>query len=83
MPSPIHIDRGGRSVVITCDECTYWSAVRTNITEARECAANHEKTMHPGSDTHGSARRMRKQYARQHAAKAPKMHTKPYAPEGR
>lgn len=83
MTSPIKLDRGGRSVVITCEECPHWSAVRTNLDEARECAANHEQLMHPERDTHGSARRMRNQYARRHADAAPQMPAEPYGAKGR
>jgi len=82
MTSPIKLDRGGRSVVITCDECPHWAAVRTNLVEARECAANHEHMMHPEHDVHGSARRMRQQYARRRADSAPQMPVEPYKTTG-
>ena len=81
--SPITLDRASRSVVVTCELCPHWAAVRLNLEEARECAANHERDHHPDLDTHGSARRMRRQYARRHAEDAPEMAADPYGTNGR
>lgn len=39
-PSPSH------TVVIVCDECPHWSAIRFGLDAGHECAVNHEKTYH-------------------------------------
>lgn len=45
----IHLDRSpSKTVVITCDECAFWSAIRFGLEEAYECAEQHEALMHPG-----------------------------------
>lgn len=42
-PSP------SKTVVIVCDECPHWSAIRFGVEAAYECAVGHEKLHHPGS----------------------------------
>lgn len=80
---PIRLDRASRSVVITCDECPHWSALRIGDDAARECAANHERDYHPERDQHQAARRQRRAYAKRHAADTPEMTTKPHGTSGR
>lgn len=41
-PSP------SKTVVIVCDECPHWSAIRFGMNEAHEAAIHHEKMYHPG-----------------------------------
>lgn len=36
------------TVVITCDECPFWSAIRFGKEAGHECAVSHEKQFHPG-----------------------------------
>lgn len=38
-----------RTVVIVCDECPHWSALRFGMDEAHTCAVNHEKDHHTDS----------------------------------
>lgn len=78
MSSPIHFDRSHPSVVIMCDLCPHWRALRLSLDSARECAANHERDLHPDLDQHQHARRQR-DYARRHADTAPEMLLEPDA----
>lgn len=71
MNSPIRFDVSDRSVVIVCDDCPWWQALRLTLREARECAADHERQQHPGLDVHQAARRQRIVYARRHADAVP------------
>lgn len=43
-PSP------SNTVVIVCDKCPHWSAIRFGMASAHECAVNHEKTFHHRSE---------------------------------
>lgn len=38
------------SVVITCTDCPWWSALRLSRSEAHTCAVDHERVHHPGQD---------------------------------
>ncbi len=40
-PSP------SKTVVITCDECAFWSAIRFGMEAAHDCACDHERRVHP------------------------------------
>lgn len=77
-PSPIRFDRSVRTVVILCDECTHWRALRLSMTDARECAAEHERQFHPEHTQHQDARRQRSAYARRHAEHTPEMLPEPH-----
>ncbi|WP_449279631.1 hypothetical protein [Leucobacter sp. GX0328] len=63
----IDFDSNGRrsSVVITCTECPFWSAIRLDRDEAHECAVNHEKVYHPESR---QARDAARKYRQRHRA---------------
>lgn len=41
-PSPSH------TVVIVCDQCPWWAAIRFGMDAAHGCAIDHEKSQHPG-----------------------------------
>ena len=43
-PSP------SKTVVIVCDQCPWWSAIRFGMEQAHECAVSHEKRHHPGTE---------------------------------
>ncbi len=49
-PSPSH------TVVIVCDECPHWSAIRFGLAAGHDCAAAHEKLHHPASKQARNAR---------------------------
>lgn len=36
------------TVVIVCDACPFWSAIRYGMEQAHECAEHHESVSHPG-----------------------------------
>lgn len=43
----IRLDSDGYcTVVITCDECVYWSQIRVDMAAAHECASRHEAACH-------------------------------------
>lgn len=45
----IRLDCTRVTVVILCDECEFWRAMRFTKLEAWEAAAAHEKRTHPGA----------------------------------
>lgn len=48
----IHLDKSpSKTVVITCDECPHWAAIRFGMHEAHAAACHHETTLHPGEQT--------------------------------
>lgn len=45
----IRLDCTRVTIVIVCDECDFWRAMRFTKLDAWECAAAHEKRVHPGA----------------------------------
>lgn len=78
-PSPIHLDKSDRSVVIWCEEHPYWRALALDVAHARASAESHERNAHPELSHHADARRQRELYARRHAEASPEMLREPHA----
>lgn len=77
MTSPIHFDRSNPSVIILCDLCPHWRALRLSLAAARECAANHEHDHHPDLPRTHQKARYERAAARRRAEAAPVMAAEP------
>jgi hypothetical protein len=64
----LRYDRSWNSVVIVCDQCPHWSAVRLTMPAAYEAGEAHEVSVHGVEPT--AARAARRLYEKRHAAHA-------------
>lgn len=64
------LDISPNSVVILCDLCEWWRAMRPTVEQADECAIAHESAFHQGTQTAIIRRKARAAMRARRAAQA-------------